>query len=134
MKNENILGVALVKEACPLCGHIEDGPILLNTRLNPSAAKKIESMHGQTIGYMDKPCKDCQDIMDKAILLIGVVEAKTDDYKNPYRSGNKWGVTEDFIRKAFPENMVNNVIKKRICFFPVEAASKMGFPDCNLNA
>ncbi|MFA5433194.1 MAG: hypothetical protein WC319_10085 [Candidatus Paceibacterota bacterium] len=40
--------------------------------------------------------------MDKTILLIGFVESKTYDEKNPYRSGNKWGVTEDFIRRVFP--------------------------------
>lgn len=133
--DERTLEVALVKEACPLCGALIDGPIVMNTRLTPGEAKKVKALHGQTIGYAPKPCPECQDVMSKAILLIGVVEAKSPDMNNPYRSGNKWGVTEDFIRRTFsPPELVEDVIKKRACFFPVEEAEKMGFPNCNIDA
>ena len=48
---ENKLGVALVKEACPACGKLQDGPIIMNTLLTEKLAKKVEAMHGETIGH-----------------------------------------------------------------------------------
>ena len=48
---ESTLGVALVKEACPLCGALSDGPIVMNKRLSKSMAKRVEELHGKTIGY-----------------------------------------------------------------------------------
>lgn len=130
MMKEDRLGVAMVKEACPLCGALQDGPIILNKRLTPGEAKKVKDLHGQTIGYSEKPCKECQDIMNQAFLLIGIVETKTDDPKNPYRSGNKWGVKPEYAKKLLGEDG----IKKGAAFISVEAAHKMGFPNCNLNA
>jgi len=133
MTKEN-LGIALTKEACPLCGALQDGSIVINTQLTKSEAEKVEQLHGKTVGYSKAPCEECQNIMNQEILLIGVVEAKTDDTKNPYRSGNKWGVTEDFIKKAFDPEMAEQVLEKRASSISVEAASQMGFPDCNLDA
>ena len=79
MSKEKLLGVALVKEACPLCGAAEDGPIVMNTRLGPQRAKDVEELHGKVVGYMDKPCSQCQGLLDQGFLLIGVIEEKTDD-------------------------------------------------------
>ena len=92
---KNTLGVALVKRACPLCGKIEDGEIIMNTRLSERAAKKVEELNGKTIGLMDKPCSECADIMSKAFLIIGIIEEKSEDPKNPYRSGNIWGIKKE---------------------------------------
>lgn len=131
---ENNFEVALVKEACQLCGATHDGPIVMNNRLTEHHAKKVKEMHGKCIGYSDKPCEDCQEIMDQSILLIGVVEAKTESMDNPYRSGNKWGVSEDFIKRAFDPEMATQFLKKRAGFISVEAAHQMGFPQCNLDA
>jgi len=130
---DDIFGVALVKEACPLCGFVDDGPIIMNTRLTKPMADKVKDLHGKVIGMMPDPCKDCTELMSKGILLVGVVEAKTDDHKNPYRSGNKWVVTEDFVRRCFGD-AADAVVDKGASFFSVEAAAQMGFPDCNVNA
>lgn len=120
MKGNN-LGVALCKEACPLCGKLEDGPILLNTRLTPGEAKKVESLHGQTIGYMDKPCSECQDMMSKGFLLIGVDEEKTEDRKNPYRTGHQWVITHEAAKQLF-----NNSGDKGVAFLDIKAAKQIG--------
>lgn len=130
MNNEDRLSVALCKEACPLCGHIEDGPIVMNTKLTVGAAQKVKELHGQTIGYMDKPCKECRDIMSKGFLLIGFVEEKSPDMKNPYRSGNKWGITLESAHRLF-EGMD---LTKGAMFIDVKVADKMGFPNANINA
>lgn len=128
--NGDTVGVALVKEACPLCGALTDGPIIMNTRLTKHNADNVKAMHGQTIGYSDKPCKECRDIMSKAFLIIGVVEAKTDDYKNPYRSGNKWGVRKEAALEMFGEESY----KKGVCFMDVHTADQIGLPNPNFNA
>jgi len=133
MKNE-VLEAALVNYACPLCGALDDGAVVINTILTKHHAKRVKELHNKTIGYSDKPCKECKGIMDQAILLIGVVEEKTTDPKNPYRSGNKWGVSEDFIERCFDPETAKGILKERACFFSIEAAEKMGFPDINKNA
>lgn len=133
MEKVNKLGVALVKKACRICGKSMDGPIIMNSRLSVAMAQKVEKLHGKTIGYAKEPCQECQDMMKQGILLVGVVEAKTDDHNNPYRSGNRWVVKEDFIKRAFGD-MAEKVINKGVAFFSVETAHKMGFPDCNLDA
>lgn len=134
--SENTLGVALTKEACPPCVAVQDGAIVMNTWLTPGEAKKVEDLNGKCIGYMDKPCESCQGIMNLGILLIGIVEAKTTDYKNPYRSGNKWGVTEEYATRLFGDDpdQLAHVLKSRAAFLPVEVAAKLGFPEVKLDA
>lgn len=136
MKNEKLIGIALVKEACPLWGQFEDGPIVMNTKLGPRRAKEVEILHGKTIGYMKRPCKECQGMMSQGILLIGVVQAKSPDHSNPYRSGNKWVVTKEYLEKILVSQpkMLQKILNKGACFFPVEVAIKLGFPDVNINA
>ena len=123
MEKDKILGVALAKEACPLCGSLHDGPILMNTRLNTSQAKKIEDLHQKVIGYMDKPCDSCQELMSKGFLLIGIVSEKSED-NNPYRSGNQWVITLDYAERLLG---VDNV-GKGAAFIDIIEAEKLGFP------
>jgi hypothetical protein len=131
MKNsDNKLGVALVKRACPLCGGTQDAEIVMNTRLTQGAASKVEELHGKTIGMLDGPCDSCKDLMSKGFLLIGVVEAKTEDVKNPYRSGNQWVVSNEAAQRMFPEDY----LKKGAAFVDIHDAVKMGLPDVNLTA
>lgn len=99
--SKNEIGVALVKEACPICGAAHDGPIVMNRTLSEHRAKKVEALHGKVVGYMDKPCDDCQKLMDQGFLLIGVIEEKTDDKSNPWRSGHQWVVTHDYANRLF---------------------------------
>ena len=103
MGKEQKLGVALAKEACPACGALVDGPILMNTKLTKEAAEKTESLHGKVIGYLEKPCDHCADLMSKGFLLIGVDMDKTEDETNPYRSGHQWVITEEAVDKMFSD-------------------------------
>ena len=126
------LGIALTKEACPLCGKLESGAIFMNRILTEHNAKKVEEMHGKVVGFMDKPCTECQDLMKQGFLLIGYVEAKSGDCspEEIYRSGNQWVIRKEAAERMFP----GKDLSKGAMFFPVEAAYKMGFPDCNLDA
>lgn len=121
-KEKNTLGVALVKRACFLCGKIEDAEIVMNTVLVESLAKKVEDMHGQVVGYLDKPCEECRGMMSKGFLLIGVIEAKTEDRRNPYRSGNQWVITRDAAMKMFK----HEDLKKGAAFIDVDVARNIG--------
>lgn len=113
---------ALVKEACPLCGKTEDGPIIINRCLTKHFAAQVKKLHGQTIGYMDKPCEECRKYMKQGFLLIGIIEEKTDDMKNPYRSGNIWVIKHEAAKKLFPD------MTKGAVFLDINDANALGLP------
>ena len=90
------LGVALVKTACPICGKMTDDHIILGNVLDSEHAEKINSMNGKCIGYAEKPCEECQNLINEGcFFIIGIDTALTDDYKNPYRSGHLIGIRRD---------------------------------------
>lgn len=90
------VGVALVKEACPICCEPIDGPILIGKQFNKRIAEKVNKLNGQVVGFADKPCPKCQKLIDEGVFfIIGVDMEKTDDYDNPYRSGHIVGITKE---------------------------------------
>ena len=92
---EKKLGTAIVKYVCPICGQINEdaSSIVMNTRLTRVDAKKVEEMHNKVVGYSDKPCKECQKILDQdAFFVIGIDPEKSDDMKNPWRTGHLVGI------------------------------------------
>lgn len=124
MNNEDKLGISLTKEACPACGALVDGPIIMNTTLTQEDADEARSFHGKVIGYLDKPCNDCQDLMSKGFLLIGVDMDRTEDENNPYRSGHQWVISEEGVDKTFVD------INKDLgyAFIDVGMAKYIGLP------
>lgn len=98
---DSIIGVALTK--CYFCGGSSD--IIINQRLNPSSARKVEAMNGMVVS-MD-PCSKCVDYMRKGIILIGINPEKSepgwDDARkipNPYRTGHFAVLTEAGFKRA----------------------------------
>lgn len=92
---EKKLGTAIVKYVCPICGQINEDAfaIVINKRLTKADAKKVEEMHDKVIGYSDKPCKECQKILDQdAFFVIGIDLEKSDDMENPWRTGHLVGI------------------------------------------
>lgn len=92
---EKKLGTAIVKYVCPICGQINEdaSAIVMNTRLTKADARKVEEMHNKVVGYSDKPCKECQKILDQdAFFVIGIDPEKSDDMKNPWRTGHLAGI------------------------------------------
>lgn len=130
MTDTNIVGVALVKELCPMCAKEIEGPIILNTVLTPARAKEVESLHGQVIGFAEQPCDECKELKTKGFVLIGVVEAKTDDIRNPYRSGNIWVITHEASKTMFPPDK----LVKGVAYIDVLAAELIGLPNSKLDA
>ena len=54
------LGVALVKELCPICCKEMDGPIIMNQRLSRVQKEKVESLHNKVIGFSEHCCDECK--------------------------------------------------------------------------
>lgn len=132
-EKEEVLGVALVKEACPICGKLQDGPIIMNSLLTEERAKQVEELHQKCIGYMKEPCDECKSMMEMGFLVIGFVEKKTNLTERPinfYRSGNQWVLRRESAERMFGKEKC----EKGVMFLPVEVAQEMGFPDCNMDA
>lgn len=90
------VGVALAKEACPICCRPMDGPILIGKKVGKKYAENVNKMNGQLIGWSDKPCPECQKLIDEGcFFIIGVDVEKTEDNNNPYRSGHIVGITKE---------------------------------------
>lgn len=117
MNNNDTLGVALVKELCPICRKEVEGPIVMNTRLTKSQADNVKNMHGKVIGWADKPCKECQGFIDKNYTaIIGIDETQslitnnTISRDSEYRIGMFWIDTEH-IKNVFGEETFNHHLK-----------------------
>ena len=98
-------GIALVKEACPICCKEMDGPIIIGKERNKKRAREINAMNGKVINFADNPCPECQKLIDEGcFFIIGIDPNKTTDMNNPYRTGHIVGISKecDFY-KFLPE-------------------------------
>jgi hypothetical protein len=103
----NKLGVALVKRLCPNCLAEENAEIVLNTRLSEYQAKKVEDLHGKVVGFSEKLCDNCKK--EGFVLLIGIFPDQTNDFRNPYRSGNGCYLKDEVAYEIFDDD--KNAIK-----------------------
>ena len=90
--------------------------------------KDEEAPHKVCFGPGSEPCDDCKKHMDQGIILISVDESKTDDPKNPYRTGGWAVVREEMICRVFGGQMAENVCKSRVAFLEDEAWDMIGLP------
>lgn len=120
---DNIVGVALVYKACPVCGQEDKGQILMDGVLSEKNAEEIEKLHGKCIGYSDEPCKECKEMMEKAFLCIIYDESKTTEGADPYRTGQIIGVRKesDFVKSIDPE-----LTKRGFGFIDINFAKEVG--------
>lgn len=125
MSNNN-LEVSLVKQACPICGQIneDDSLIVMNSILTEKYANEVKKLHNQCVGFSDKPCKECQKILDQgAIFIIGVDSDKTDDWENPYRSGHLVGIKRE---SEFVKHLPEEYRKKDAIFMDYKEMQQIG--------
>jgi hypothetical protein len=126
----NKFAAAVVKELCPVCTKEVDSSVVINKKLTEGMAKKVEDMHGKAV-WSKTLCLECQDMKSKGFILIGAVEAKTDDTTNPYRSGNIWCVKQEVAETLFAPH---GAPKSGIAFVDVTVAAQMELPGVNLEA
>lgn len=113
---------------CPGCTTEIPGDVVINTRLTKGAAKKVEEMNGQVTGWSDKFCDECQGYADQGIILVTIDESKTDDPKNPWRTGGFFVVTEDYIKRLMEDTKVllERTLEKRMTYIEHELAEQLG--------
>ena len=129
-KEKNNLGIALVKRVCRVCAKKFDGEIIMNTILISGNAKEVEEMHGKTIGYLEEPCKECQELIKKGFVLIGVIKAKSND-NDPYRNGNIWVIKHEAAAKLLGEDFISKT--KGYALIDANDAVKLNLPDVRLD-
>lgn len=72
-QEKKLLGVAIPKVICPICGREFDFPgIIMNKRLGPKRAEKIEEMHGKVMGVSDTVCPTCKEKTKDYLFAIGI--------------------------------------------------------------
>ena len=108
--------VSLCKELCPACLKELDGPIIMNSLLTEKCANEVKELHGKVIGISNKFCDQCQEYAHQGIILIGIDENKTDDMKNPYRSGHFYVVKESWLENINDDKLKEVARKKRMMF------------------
>ena len=128
--SDDKLGVALVKELCPVCTKETEASIVMNTRLTKSNADKVKAMHNGNV-WAKELCPECLDMKSKGFIFIGAVEAKTEDATNPYRSGNIWVVKQEVAEEVFKPH---GAPPSGVAFIDVTVAQQMDLPDVNINA
>ena len=109
MSTKNNLGVALVKELCPICCKEIDGPIIMNRVLTEEYANNVENMHGKVIGFADHCCEECAKYKDEAVFFISIDESKSsgDSLENLYRTGKISGIKKDIdMIKQFKDYII----------------------------
>ena len=123
------LGTALVRELCIICCKAQDGPIIMNKVLTEKNAKDIEDMHGKVIGFAEEPCKECQEDIDKAFMIIGYDEEKSNMQNLPigfHRTGHIIGVKKDIpLVTEWVANQVPHAIEEGYLFLPYQVLKKM---------
>lgn len=122
MNNDrNTVGVALTK--CYICGEVN--AIILNTRLTPYHAKKVEDMNGKVIS--PEPCNKCKEYMKQGVILISVRDGESGN--NPYRTGGWVVVKDEAIKRIIDAPMNKEILKKRIAFLEDSTWKALGLPE-----
>ena len=121
---------------CFYCG--EARGVLLDRHLR-------DSLPNEPIVYDTQPCSECEEHMRQGIILISVKDGEDEKIErdrlrhladpqghrrpfipNPYRTGLRMVVAEEFIRRALDEKTADMLCKSRWAFIPDEAAEKLG--------
>lgn len=116
--------VALTYKACPCCGKKdeEQSEILLHKRFGD-----LSSVDKQVTGF-GTFCTDCQEITTKAVACVVVDQSKRSDMSNPYRTGNIFGLSEDWCKRALSDEMCAQVLKKRMFYMDYKDALELELP------
>lgn len=122
MKLHKKYGVNPTLPVCFICGKEKGEIVLLGNSIKEEAPMKM---------CLDKePCNQCKEYMKQGIILVGVKD--NTDQANPYRTGQFYVVTEDFINKIMEDPMRADILTKRICFVEETILDKLGFNSTNL--
>jgi hypothetical protein len=79
--------------------------------------------------FNTEPCDECKGYMGMGIICISVDPVKSPDHKNPWRTGG-WVVLRDeaLLRFGLEQEMLDDILRKRVCFLEDEVWDKLGLP------
>lgn len=91
------------------------------------------------VGVMDgRPCSKCEGYMKQGVILISVRDDQENEIQkantdkrlpNPFRTGGWVVIKDDAIRRMLnPPELVESVLRKRMCFVPDQAWDALGLP------
>lgn len=123
-------GLNLTMTTCFFCGETKD-ILLIGAQVARAKEAGLCNPDGKmnaSVGCIDKePCHKCQECMEQGIILISVKDG--DEGDNPYRTGGWVVVKEEAIKRMVsPEELINDIVKKRVAFIPDEAWNMLGLP------
>jgi hypothetical protein len=100
---QNTLAVSLVHELCNICARKMPASIVMNTKLTPGHAKRVEEMHGKAVGFSSEPCQECKDLQAEGFILIECDEQATTDRANPFRTGRIFAIKHEAAARMFKD-------------------------------
>lgn len=75
-------------------------------------------------------CEDCSYLMTKGILLIEIDPVLTKNIRKPFRTGEKYIVSDEWLEILLGHTDFLYKIKERgVTFFPNDLADKLGLPN-----
>lgn len=131
MTQEDVVGVALVHYACPVCGKEmdDDNAILINQKLTAKNAKEVNELNGKCVGLSRNACDECASHKDDVVYVIEIDEEKSDPI-NPYRTGKLWGIVKDWpFFVDHPEYILETDNGVKYCFMSKVVTKRLGFYD-----
>lgn len=113
----NNFSVALCKEACPACGALVDGPIVMNRTLTAKEAERVDNLHGKCIGFSNHLCDKCKEYCSQGLLLIEIDSEKSEK-NNPYRTGKIYVIKSesDFAKYIKEHKFTISIDNCEFCF------------------
>jgi len=127
--SEDDFAVAHIKELCPVCAKETEGSAYVNSRTGILDAEQVKNLK-DTIVWSKDWCDKCRKMKEKGFILIGAVQAKTEDATNPYRSGNIWVVNPEVAEKLFAPH---GAPKSGVAFVDINVAKQMQLPNINMD-
>jgi hypothetical protein len=120
------VAVALVYEACPVCGKLMNEQIVMNKILTKKAAKEIEEANGKCIGYSKDACDSCSEHKDECVYAVAIDE-RFSEPNNPYRTGQIVGIKKDsdFV-KAYEQFVFETYNGVKYMYVDIKAGIKIG--------
>jgi hypothetical protein len=131
-------GVNPSLDVCFLCGG--DKGVVLFGRLRNStrqafAAAGITNGGSQAphrVTTDKEPCDKCKGYMELGVILVSIDEKLTTDRDNPYKTGGFVVVKDEALeRMIHPQELLDDVLRRRLAFVPDDAWVMMGLPTPN---
>ena len=112
---------------CFICGE-DSGEIILPGLITKKNSlghpEEVEAPHRAI--WHSRPCPKCEGHMKQGILLLSVRDGEKGN--NPHRTGRFAVVKEEAIEKVFHPDIVEDILKKRMCFVEDCIWERIGLP------